>query len=520
MKIFHIYNNCAADRAAEWRLYMKLSQLFAEYEYTLCKGSMDISVEDIIYDSRKMKPGTVFVCLKGATFDAHDYISEVAKQGAVAVVIEDEKEVLEDITVIRVKNTREALAFMSAAFFGHPARKLKMVGITGTKGKTTTSYMIQSILQQAGKKIGIIGTIGALIDGVKQKTKNTTPESYELQRLFAAMVDAGCEYCVMEVSSQGLKQHRVAGFQFDYGLFTNFSADHIGPTEHADMEEYLYCKSLLFRQCRYGILNKDDASWEGVIKDHTCEIMTYGLSEDADFRAKNVDYLKEPGILGIAFDVEGNTYHEKNVKETICLSIPGTFNVYNSMAAFFVCSCLGINHEVCKTALFQTRVRGRVETIDVADHFTIMIDYAHNAASTESLMSTLMEYHPKRIVCVYGCGGNRSKLRRYDMGEICGKYAALSILTCDNPRDESIEEINNDIKVGLARSNGKYIEIEDRTEAIHYSMDHAEDGDVIVLLGKGHEDYQEIKGQKYYYSEREVILEYAEALKKKNNNTF
>lgn len=499
---------------------MQLSQLFAEYEYTLCKGSMDVDINDVIYDSRKMKPGTVFVCMIGATFDAHDYISEAAKQGALAVVVEKPIEVEEDITVIRVKNTREALAYMSAAYFGHPAKKLTMVGITGTKGKTTTSYMIQSVLQAAGKKMGIIGTIGALINGEKQKTKNTTPESYELQRLFAAMVDAGCEYCVMEVSSQGLKQYRVAGFQFDYGLFTNFSADHIGPTEHADMEEYLYCKSLLFRQCRYGIVNRDDASWEGVIKDHTCEIMTYGLNSEADLTATNLDYLKEPGILGIAYDVKGNTYHEDDVTEHVRLSIPGKFNVYNSLAAFFVSSCLGIDHKVCLDALFQTRVRGRVETIDVADHFTIMIDYAHNAASTESLMSTLMEYHPKRIVCVYGCGGNRSKLRRYDMGEICGKYAALSILTCDNPRDEEIEEINNDIKVGLARSNGKYIEIEDRTEAIHYSMNHAEDGDVIVLLGKGHEDYQEIKGQKYYYSEREVILEYARKLKELNGGVL
>lgn len=494
---------------------MKLSQLFSEYEYTLAKGSMDIEINDVIYDSRKIQPGTVFVCMIGAKFDAHEYISEAVKQGACAVVVEKEVEVEEDITVVRVKNTREALAYMSAAYFGHPAKKLTTIGITGTKGKTTTSYMIQSILQEAGKKIGIIGTIGAMVDGKLQKTSNTTPESYELQRLFAAMVDAGCEYCVMEVSSQGLKQYRVAGFTFDYGMFTNFSADHIGPTEHADMEEYLYCKSLLFRQCRYGIINCDDESWEGVTKNHTCEIMTYGLSEKADLRASDVDYLKEPGILGIAYDVEGSTYGMKDMKEHIRLSIPGKFNVYNSLAAFFVCSCLGIDHKVCLDALYKTRVRGRVETINVADHFTIMIDYAHNALSTESLMNTLMEYHPKRIVCVYGCGGNRSKLRRYDMGEICGKYAALSILTCDNPRDEEIADINNDIKVGLARSNGKYIEIEDRTEAIHYSMDHAQEGDVIVLLGKGHETYQEIKGQKYHYSEREVILEYAKKLAEK-----
>lgn len=492
---------------------MLLNQLFTEYEYTLCQGNMEREIVDIVYDSRKIQPNTVFVCMVGANFDAHTYVTEAAKQGAVAVVVEKDVEVSEEITVIRVKNTREALAYMSAAYFEYPAKKLTTIGITGTKGKTTTSYMVQSILQKAGKKIGIIGTIGAAIDGEKQKTQNTTPESYELQRLFAAMVKAGCEYCVMEVSSQGLKMHRVAGFQFDYGVFTNFSSDHIGPTEHTDMEEYLYCKSLLFQKCRYGMINIDDPSWNGVIQGHTCDIMTYGFDPSADLVAKQLEYRKEAGVLGISYQVEGSSYGAKNINDCITLSIPGKFNVYNSLAAFFVCSSLGIDHTICLEALYETKVRGRVETIDVSDHFTIMIDYAHNAASTESLMTTLMEYKPKRIVCIYGCGGNRSKLRRYDMGEICGKYAALSILTCDNPRDEELDSINADIKVGLARSNGSYIEIADRAEAIRYSMDHAQEDDVIVLLGKGHEDYQEIKGKKYYFNEREIILEHAKELK-------
>ena len=488
---------------------MLLSQVLNGYDYSLVKGTMEIEVNDVIYDSRKIVDQTVFVCMSGATFDAHNYISEAVKKGAVAIVIERDVEVTEDITVIQVKNSREALAFMAAAYFGHPAEKLTTIGITGTKGKTTTSYMIQSVLEQAGKKVGVIGTIGAVICGEKQKTQNTTPESYELQRLFAAMVEAGCEYCVMEVSSQGLKMHRVDGFTFDYGIFTNFSADHIGPNEHADMEEYLYCKSLLFRKCKYAIVNADDASCEGVLQGHTCEVLTLGTAKACDLVASKLDYLNGPGMLGISYEVEGKTYGETHVKEQIKLSIPGKFNMYNSLVAFFLCSSLGIEHAVILDALYNTRVRGRVETIDVSDRFTIMIDYAHNAASTESLLTTILEYKPKRIVCVYGCGGNRSKLRRYDMGEICGKYADLSILTCDNPRDEEIDSINADIKVGLARSNGNYIEINDRTEAIHYSMDHAKDGDVIILLGKGHEDYQEIKGQKYYYSEREVILEYA-----------
>lgn len=495
---------------------MLLEQLLADDSYTVTKGSTDIEIKDIIYDSRKVEPDTVFVCLKGATFDSHEVVSEVIKKGARAVIVEKEVCVTEDVTVIQVDSTRKTLATMSAAYFGYPAQKLITIGLTGTKGKTTTSWMIQSILEQAGKKVGVIGTIGALICGKKENIKNTTPESYELQRLFSQMVKAGCDYCVMEVSSQGLKMDRVAGVLFDYGVFTNFSSDHIGPTEHASMEEYLYCKSLLFQQCKYGIINADDESYAGAIKNHTCEIKTFGFCEGADLSASNLSYLNEPGLLGIAYDVTGSTYHESNIKEHIQLSIPGKFNVYNSLVAFFVCSSLGIAHSTILSSLFETKVRGRVETIEVSDEYTIMIDYAHNAASTKSLLSTILEYKPNRVICVYGCGGNRSKLRRYDMGEMCAMYADLSILTCDNPREEEISDINDDIKVGLAKSNGSYIEILDRTEAIQYSMDHAKKGDVIILLGKGHEDYQEIKGQKYYYNEREIVLEHAKKQKIKN----
>lgn len=486
---------------------MKLYDLLNEIEYKVLCGNTDLTISELVYDSRKVVKDSVFVCVIGTTFDSHTLIGEVVAKGASAVIVErDDILVPEGVTVIRVESSRKALAYMAAAYFGHPAKELKMVGLTGTKGKTTTSYMIQSVLEAAGKKVGVIGTIGAVIDGKKIKTANTTPESFELQKIFRQMVEAGCEYCIMEVSSQGLKMDRVAGFTFDIGVFTNFSADHIGPNEHASMEEYLYCKSLLFRQCNIGIINKDDASYEGAIKGHTCEVKTFALyAEDADLKAKNLNLVSEPGYLGVAFDVCGE------VEGRIQTGIPGKFSVYNSLVALAVCHELQIPFEHIKTALATIKVKGRVEIVPVAEHFTIMIDYAHNAASVESLLTTIREYNPKRVVCVYGCGGNRSKLRRYDMGELCGKMADLSILTCDNPRDEEIAAINEDIKVGLARSNGKYIEIDDRTEAIHYSMDHAEEGDIIILLGKGHEDYQEIKGQKIYYSEREVIEEYRDS---------
>lgn len=487
---------------------MILKNLLEGLEYQCIKGTDTLDVTEVIYDSRKVTKGCVFICISGTKRDAHEFIPEVIQKGAVAVITEKSVEVSQSVTVLKVSSTRKALAYMACAYFGHPASKLTTIGITGTKGKTTTSYTLQTILEKAGKKVGVIGTIGAVINGEKTKTANTTPESFELQSLFDRMVKAGCEYCIMEVSSQGLKMDRVAGFTFDIGVFTNFSEDHIGPDEHESMEEYMYCKSLLFKQCKLGLINIDDPSHEGVLKGHSCQIETYGFQEKADFTAKNIEYLKSSGSLGMRFEVSGG------INGTFTTSTPGKFSVYNSLAAMTVAHKLGISDDIIRSALSEVKVKGRVEIVPVSDHFTILIDYAHNAASVESLLTTIKEYHPKRIICVYGGGGNRSRLRRYDMGELCGKMADLSILTTDNPRDEEVSTINEDIKTGLARSNGKYIEIEDRTEAIHYSMDHAQEGDIIILLGKGHETYQEIKGTKYYYCEREVIEEYKNKLPK------
>ncbi|WP_167956923.1 UDP-N-acetylmuramoyl-L-alanyl-D-glutamate--2,6-diaminopimelate ligase [Anaerosporobacter faecicola] len=482
---------------------MQVRNLLEKIDFQLLKGNLEEEVTDIIYDSRKVTKGVAFVCISGTTVDAHRFIPDAIAKGATVIIVEKEVEIHEAVTVIRVTSARRALAFMSAALFDYPAEKMVTIGLTGTKGKTTTTYMIQKMLEEAGKKVGVIGTIGAVINGEKVKTENTTPESYELHSLFHKMVDAGCEYVVMEVSSQGLKMDRVAGINFDYGVFTNFSADHIGPNEHANMEEYLACKSLLFRQCKVGVINCDDASAEGVLNNHTCEVKTFGFNEGADLRASNIDFLMMHGHLGISFDVCGmlDAHVETN--------IPGRFSSYNSMVALMIGTLIGLSKEIMLDALANITVRGRAEIVKVSDDFIVMIDYAHNAVSVESLLTTVSEYDPKRIICVYGCGGNRSKLRRYDMGELCGRMADLSILTCDNPRDEEVAAINEDIKVGLARSNGKFIEIEDRTEAIHYALDHAQKGDIIILIGKGHEEYQEINGVKHYYNEREVIEDYA-----------
>ena len=489
---------------------MKLRKICEEIEYTLLQGSLETEVRDIIYDSRKIAPETMFVCMVGAVTDGHKYIPDAVEKGASVIVLEKEEEaaqIPENITVLKVESARLALALMSAALFDHPARKLVTIGLTGTKGKTTTTYMIKKVLQMAGKKVGLIGTIGAMVGEEHLSSKNTTPESYELHRMFAAMVEAGCEYVVMEVSSQGLKLDRTAGILFDYGIFTNLSPDHIGPAEHASFEEYMECKSLLFRQCRIGIVNADDEHVEGILKGHTCEVKTFSAEKEADLMASDIGFINEDGKLGMHFKVSGCMDCQAKVH------IPGRFSVYNSMVTMLVCHLAGISDEAILEGLSRVQVKGRVEMLSVSKDYTLIIDYAHNEVSTRSVLTTLMEYHPKRLICVYGGGGNRSKLRRYDMGEVTGEMADLCVLTCDNPRDEEIRDINNDIKVGLARSNGKYIEIDDRKEAIAYCMKNAKPGDMIVLLGKGHEDYQEIKGVKYHFDEREAVAEILDEMK-------
>ncbi len=489
---------------------MKLRKICEEIEYTLLQGSLETEVRDIIYDSRKIAPETMFVCMVGAVTDGHKYIPDAVEKEASVIVLEKEEEaaqIPENITVLKVESARLALALMSAALFDHPARKLVTIGLTGTKGKTTTTYMIKKVLEMAGKKVGLIGTIGAMIGEEHLPSKNTTPESYELHRMFAAMVEAGCEYVVMEVSSQGLKLDRTAGILFDYGIFTNLSPDHIGPAEHASFEEYMECKSLLFRQCRIGIVNADDEHVDGILKGHTCEVKTFSAEREADLMASDIGFINEDGKLGMHFKVSGCMDCQAKVH------IPGRFSVYNSMVTMLVCHLAGISDEAILEGLSKVQVKGRVEMLPVSKDYTLIIDYAHNEVSTRSVLTTLMEYHPKRLICVYGGGGNRSKLRRYDMGEVTGEMADLCVLTCDNPRDEEIRDINNDIKVGLARSNGKYIEIDDRKEAIAYCMKNAKPGDMIVLLGKGHEDYQEIKGVKYHFDEREAVAEILDEMK-------
>ena len=425
---------------------MTIKHLLEKLEYTCVQGSLDKEITAVVYDSRKIVDGCMFICIEGANFDGHSVAAEVVGKGATVLITSKPVEVEGEVTVIQVENTRYAMAFISAAWFGNPAEKLKVIGITGTKGKTTTTYLVKSILENAGKKVGLIGTIETIIGEEHIPAVNTTPESYILQESFAKMVEAGCDAVVMEVSSQGLMLHRTQGFVFDYGIFTNMEPDHIGPNEHSSFEEYMACKGLLFKQCKVGIVNSDDSHWKTVTDGYTCQLETYGFEEGADLQATHMELVKEKGQIGVAFRVNGLLNMDVEV------ATPGRFSVYNALTAIAICRHFEVSEENIKKALLAAKVKGRIELVKVSDDFTLMIDYAHNAMSLQSLLTTLKEYEPKRLVCLFGCGGNRSKLRRYGMGEIGGRLADLTIITADNSRFEEVEDIIRSNWEGLMRS--------------------------------------------------------------------
>lgn len=495
---------------------MNSHDLIAKIENIVITGdaaALDEPVEKLIYDSRKFEPGAVFVCIKGLKFDGHDTIAEGIEKGVRVFIISDEeapgkaaeKTDISKACFVRCPDTRKALAFASAAYFGYPADKLKVVGITGTKGKTTTTYMAKSILENSGFKVGLIGTIEIIIGDEHIHATNTTPESYLIQEYFRRMVDAGLEVCVMEVSSQGLMMSRVDGFTFDMGIFTNLSADHIGPGEHASFEEYVYWKSRLFEKCRIAAINGDDENVVKAAEGAPCKILTYGIKNACDYKAQNIEYKRFGYALGVEYDLK-----KPGDKLDVVLHLPGEFSIYNSLAAVAICDHFKVQGDVIVSSLKNAGAKGRIEMVPVSADYTLMIDYAHNAMALESLLKSLKIYmdvdtEPSRLVCLFGCGGNRAKSRRYEMGEVSGNMADLTIITSDNPRFEKPEDIINDIKTGISKTSGEYVEIIDRKEAIRYAILNARKNDVIVLAGKGHEDYQEIEGVKYPMDERGLI---------------
>ena len=487
---------------------MKLNKILSAIDFSLVCGDLDIDITDIIYDSRKVAPGTLFVCLVGSASNGHKYAQDAVDKGATALLVSEDVEINSNATIIKVDDTRKTLAYISCEFFGNPAKELTTIAITGTKGKTTTVAMIKSILECAGIKCGTIGTLGIIIGNKLIKTNNTTPESYEIQKAMREMADSGCKAMIIEASSIGLKAHRTDGILFDCGIFTNFSHDHIGGVEHKDMDEYLACKAMLFKQCKLGIINRDDKVFDEITKNATCEILTYGFDKKADFVASDDKFLSTPGFLGVEFQLSG----KKNIP--VKVAIPGSFSVYNALSAIGACQVLDIEDKYILKGLADVQVKGRVEIVPTGGIYTLLIDYAHNALSMENVLSTLRMYNPNRLIVLFGAGGNRPKVRRYEMGETAGKMADLSVITEDNSRFEDVMDIIEDIKVGMHKTDGKYVVVPKRKDAIKYCIENAQDGDIIVLAGKGHEDYQEIKGVKYHMDERELVAEILEELKK------
>ena len=489
---------------------MLLSTLLAPLG--LSPQGREAEITDIVYDSRNASPGCLFVCLRGSASDGHRYAAQAAQAGAAAILAQEPVSGAGEVPVFLTGDTKAALALVSAVFFGRPAETaIRVVGITGTKGKTTTAHMVQAILEAAGHKTGVIGTIGAAWGEHRVKTDNTTPMSYETQKLLRRMADDGCQFCVMEASSIGLREKRVYGFPLEIGVFTNFSEDHIGGAEHRDMREYLESKALLFGMCRQAAVNGDDPALPQLLQNSGCPALTFGFGEGAlgrplDLRGSGCRHTSLPGALGVAFEVSGVE------RFTAQVDIPGRFNAYNALAAIAVCHLLGMPQGAMERGLRTVKVLGRVEPVPVPGDYTLLLDYAHNGVGMENILTTLREYRPNRLIVLFGAGGNRPKVRRYEMGEVAGRLADLSVLTADNSRDEDVADILADIKTGLIPTGGRYVEIPDRREAIRWCLENAQPGDVIVLAGKGHEDYQEIRGQKLPFDERVVVRELLEEL--------
>ena len=484
---------------------MELKKVLAGLEGLKAKGSLNIDIKGIESNSKNIKRGYLVFAIKGFNTDGHDYINNAIESGANVIMVQEGCDLKSiklkpDTTLVMYKDTREALAKCSCNYYGNPSMKFKLIGVTGTKGKTTTTFMIKEILEKAGHKVGLIGTIATYLNGkMLFESNRTTPESIELQKIFAQMVDEGVEYVVMEVSSQSLKLHRVDGCNFDIVLFTNFSEDHISPNEHPDMKDYFESKLKLFEMCDNGIINVDDLHVAKIPKLFpNNNIMTYGIDNYCDVLAKDITIT--------------NSYVDFRVKisdrnERVKVDIPGRFSVYNSLAAICVAKKLGIPSDKVIEALAEIKVPGRSEMVPNKKEIPIMIDYAHSPESLQNILSAVKSYTRGKVISVFGCGGDRDKGKRPIMGEISGRIADFTFITSDNPRTEDPEAIVKDIEEGIKKTKGKYKVVVDRITAIKEAIDMATKLDIIVLAGKGHEPYQEINGKKYPFDERVIVNE-------------
>ena len=490
---------------------MKLINILNGLNNYKIKGNQELEIANIANDSRKVTPNSLFVAIRGYNFDGHDFIAEAIKNGAIAVMLDmsaDLRKVTlpQGITVVIIQDTRLALAISSCNFYGNPSRYFKLIGVTGTKGKTSTTFMIKSILEKAGKRVGLIGTIQNYIgDQVIEKTDNTTPESIDLQRMFYQMARARCEYVVMEVSSQSLKLNRVAGSYFDYGIFTNFNPNHISKNEHENVDDYFNSKLRLFTMCKYGVVNFDDFKGIRIFNTiNNCEFSTYSVDNSSDFIAKDITITNATVDFKVKLD---------GINERIKVNIPGRYSVYNALAAIAFAKKENITADIIKQAMLELVIPGRNENIPNDKELAIMIDFANTPESLEGLLKATKTYTKGDIICVFGCEGDCDTSKREKMGEISGRNAALTIITSNNPRNEDPNQIIEQVKKGMAKTKGKFLVIPDREKAIAEAIRLMNRRDIVIIAGKGHNKFDEVKGEKIPFDEREIAAKYI-ALKK------
>lgn len=491
---------------------MKLLEVLKGIENLEVKGESEREITGIAYDSRMVKEGDMFVAVVGFKTDGHEYIDSAISNGAKVICVQkganyNLDNIPSDVTVIISDDTRKLLPLASCNFYGNPSREFKLVGVTGTKGKTTTTYMIKTILEKAGKKVGLVGTIANMIGNEAVEASRTTPESSDLQKLFRQMADEKCDVVVMEVSSHSLALDRVLGCDFDIGIYTNLSQDHLD--FHETFDNYLNAKAKLFKMCKEGFVNCDDMYTSKLVAQATCPITTYGIDNNPFVSARDIIITNSYCEFKMPFN---------RIMQKIKVGIPGRFTVYNALAAVCATARLGCSVEQMIEGLEEVRVPGRSEIVPNTRNLTVMVDYAHTPASLEGILRAVKAYTKGKVICVFGCGGDRDTAKRPMMGEIAGKLATYTVITSDNPRSEEPKSIVNQIEEGIKKTKGKYTVIVDRAKAIDHAIRQASKNDIVLIAGKGHETYQEIKGVKNHFDDREIASEVMKKLPESKND--
>ena len=470
-----------------------------------------VEVSSLAYDSRKVTEGSAFFAIEGNKTNGNAYVKEAIENGAKIIFTSNFKELANinngDALIIEVEDVRKTLANISCEFYNNPSEELQVIGVTGTKGKTSVTFMIKNILENAGIKTGIIGTVMCGCEENYVNSSMTTPQSLDLQRMLRQMVDEGCKTVVMEVSSQGLMQSRVEGIDFNIGVFTNISPDHIGEVEHRDFDDYYKCKSHLLDLCKRAIINGDVALWRDAVINHNVDkVISFGKEGNEDLIYDIDSFSVTDGRLETLFKVRGRKPYGDEKSRMLSIPLPGEFNVENALAAISTSRALGIPWDIIEKGLKNIKIPGRAERVEVSNSFTTMVDYAHNGVALRNLLLSLKKYHPNRLVVVFGCGGNRDKNRRFEMGRAAFQLADCIIVTSDNPRDEEPSRIIEDITSVMSFCDKVILAIPDRKEAIRRAIECGRDGDIIVIAGKGHETYQIIGDKIIEFDDREAIL--------------